>query len=112
MSNSEKITNNDDLMLLYLKKMEEVLTLKSLNEKLLDANHNLLIRNIEISRKNNIPIGCETQALIAEVRSILHQMHDQPKMNNPRGTPSNGAAPQLWLCCISGCFFWMLQNGC
>jgi hypothetical protein len=89
MRNSEKITSSDTLLKLYHEKIAEVLALKELNERLLDASNNLLIRNIDFSRKNNLSVDPETKSLIAEVRSILHQMQSPTNLNNQNKHPDN-----------------------
>ena len=76
MINSKKNISEDTLLKIYTTKIQEALKLKELNEELLDHTHNLLIRTIQICRKNNIPIDHETRALIRNVTKILHQIQN------------------------------------
>ncbi len=54
--------------------LQEIDRLRDLNERLLDASQNLLLRLISIQRKSGIPIDPETMGLVATVRKTLGQM--------------------------------------
>lgn len=95
MIDSNKKTNEDALLKLYSVKLQEVIELKELNEKLLDDTKNLVIRIIQVCKKNNIPIDAETKAMISRVRKTLHEIQyplasDHPQMNTQKETHKDG----------------------
>jgi len=65
---------NDSLLSLEVENLRELLRLKALNDRLLDANHNLLVRLVNLSGKSGISLDAETLALVSEVRSVLRQI--------------------------------------
>jgi hypothetical protein len=81
----------DSILILQLEKLNELLRLKGLNDRLLDANENLLLRLTQLAQRSGIPIDAETMALVAEVRGILARMNlsdetlQRRKSNQPDG---------------------------
>ena len=74
------VSELEELTILYRSKIKELETLKGLNDELLEVTHNLLTRTIQICKRNDIPIGFETKALLSEVRRALHNIHDPIKI--------------------------------
>ncbi|MGI0082139.1 MAG: hypothetical protein ACREAF_00690 [Nitrosopumilaceae archaeon] len=89
----------EELGTLYRSRLKELIVLKELNEELLEVTHNLLTRTIQICKRNNIPIGYETKALLSEVRRALHNIHGIPKPQSTeilhdKGSTDNVTDPQ------------------
>ncbi len=76
---------DDSILKLELENLRELLRLKNFNNELLDANHNLLTRLVQLSESVKLPIDIETQGLLASVRHILDQIrNDQPTLNTDK----------------------------
>ena len=68
-----------------------------LNEKLLDANNNLLLRNIAFCKRNHLAIEPETLALLAEVRHILSNIASPTKMKRFNSPTRDETEPKVGL---------------
>lgn len=73
---------DDSLLELEVQNLKELLRINSLNEKLLDANHNLMLRIIQ---KYRIPIDAETLALLSETKRVLHEINASPEIDHGFG---------------------------
>jgi hypothetical protein len=69
----------------------EISILVELNERLLDANQNLLLRLVALSRKSGLPIDVETMGLVATVRKTLHQIHEPPTIPRQPNETTEGS---------------------
>ena len=76
------VSDLEELGTIYRSKLKELIVLKELNEELLEVTHNLLTRTIQMWKRNNMPIGYETKALLSEVRRALHNIHSIPRQQS------------------------------
>jgi hypothetical protein len=88
---------DDSILSLEVENLRELLRLKSLNDRLLDANQNLLSRLV----KSGLPLDPETESLILEVRKTLRlialptepKRPDEGSHRDDFGRP-NGESPE------------------
>jgi uncharacterized protein YlaN (UPF0358 family) len=78
--------------------INDIISLKNLNEELLDKSYNLLSRIIHFSKKNNLSVEPETLALVSEVSKTLGKMHRLSTRNkHPNITPDDSTEPKILL---------------
>jgi len=82
------MVSNDSLIRDQLVKLEEALALKELNEELLDATHNLLMRTIQFCKRNGIPFDQGILRLNRSVIRLLQEIQNPPpQRKHPDRTP-------------------------
>lgn len=77
---------DDSLLSLEVENLRELLRLKGLNDRLLDANHNLLLRLIGANQKRGLPLDPEMLALVSEVSKTLRLIATPTEPKQPTET--------------------------